>query len=104
MDLSNKDRLILQRYFAGKPVKKAYLFSFYATNEANGNTDIDILVDLDYTKPIGIKFLRYHLELEELLHVKVNLVSEEGLPKYTSPKSKMEKVVIYERAGIDPGK
>ena len=97
MTLSNADRLILQRFFAGKPVKKAYLFGSYARNEADSKSDMDILVELDYTKPIGMKFLVYHLELEELLKVKVDIVSDEGLSKHIRPLIDKDKILIYER-------
>ena len=98
MNLSSNDRLILQRYFAGIPVKKAYLFGSSARNQAGKNSDIDILVELDHSKPIGMKFFVYHQELEELLKVKVDLVSTEGLSKYVRPFIEKDKILIYERA------
>ena len=52
MNLSVADKLLLQQYFAGIPVKKAYLFGSVARNEANQESDIDILVELDHSKPI----------------------------------------------------
>ena len=97
MNLSNSDKLILQQFFAGKPVKKAYLFGSIARNEAGKNSDLDILVELDHSKPIGMKFLVYHQELEELLKVKVDLVSTEGLSKYIKPFIDRDKILIYER-------
>jgi len=61
MNLSEAYRIKLSDYFSDKPVKKAYLFGSYARNEAKSNSDIDILVELDYTQPIGIKFLAFRL-------------------------------------------
>ena len=98
MNLSNSDKLLLQHYFTGKPVKKAYLFGSHARNEAGKGSDIDILVELDHTNPIGMKFFSYHLELEELLKVKVDLISTEGLSKYIKPLIDKDKILIYERA------
>ena len=98
MNLSSNDKLILQHYFAGKPVKKAYLFGSSARNEAKENSDIDILVELDHSNPIGMKFFVYHQELEELLKVKVDLVCTEGLSKYLRPFIEKDKILIYERA------
>ena len=100
MGLSNSNKLILQRYFAGKPIKKVYLFGSSARNEAGKNSDIDILVELDHSKPIGMKFFVYYQELEELLKVKVDLVSTEGLSKYIKPLIDKDKILIYERANI----
>lgn len=98
MNLSNSDKLILQQFLAGKPVKKAYLFASIARSEAGKNSDLDILVELDHSKPIGMKFFVYHQELEELLKVKVDLVSTEGLSKYIKPFIDRDKILIYERA------
>ena len=67
MSLSNNKKLVLQQFFAGKPVKKAWLFGSYARNDEGKESDIDILLELDHTIPIGMKFFGYHTELEELL-------------------------------------
>ena len=40
----------VQDYFKDKPVKKVFLFGSYARNEAEENSDVDLLVDLDRTK------------------------------------------------------
>ena len=88
---------MLQQFFAVKPVKKAYLFGSYARNEADNNSDIDLLVELDHSEPIGMRFFAYQIELEKLLNMKVDLVSNEGLSKYIKPIIDKEKILIYER-------
>jgi uncharacterized protein len=98
MNLSNHDKLMLQQFFINRPVKKAYLFGSYARSEADKNSDIDILVELDHSSPIGMKFFTYQVELEELLKTKVDLVCEEGLSKYVKPFIDKDKILIYERA------
>ena len=98
MNLSNNEKILLQRFFSGKPVKKAYLFGSYARNEAGKDSDIDILVELDHSSPIGMKFFVYQAELQELLKTKVDLVSTEGLSKYVKPLIDKDKILIYERA------
>ena len=100
MNLSNTEKLLLQRFFSGKPVKKAYLFGSYARNEAGKDSDIDILVELDHSSPIGMKFFVYQAELQELLKTKVDLVSTEGLSKYVRPLIDKDKILIYERAPL----
>jgi predicted nucleotidyltransferase len=97
MNLSVEDKLLLQQYFAGIPVKKAYLFGSMARNEAMPESDIDILVELDHSKPIGMKFFRYQSDLEELLHKKVDLVTTEGLSHHVKPFIDKDKILIYER-------
>jgi predicted nucleotidyltransferase len=98
MNLSVQDRLLLQRFFAGKPVKRAYLFGSYARDEADKNSDIDILVELDFSAHIGLGFIQMKFDLEELLRRKVDLVSEDGLSKYVKPYIDKDKILIYEGA------
>lgn len=97
MNLSVADKLLLQQYFAGIPVKRAYLFGSMSRNEAREESDIDILVELDHSKPIGMKFFAYQSDLEELLHKKVDLVTTEGLSKHVKPFIDKDKILIYER-------
>ena len=97
MILSEQHISIIKNFFSGRPVKKAYVFGSYSRDEADENSDIDILVELDHTKPIGMKFYSYQDELEEILQKKVDLVSYEGLSKYVKPFVDQDKVLIYER-------
>jgi len=97
MALSTHDTSLLQKYFADKPVKRAYLFGSYARNtEVQGISDIDILLELDYSKPIGMKFFNFQPELEGLLHNKVDVVTSDGLSKYIVPSIEKDKILIYE--------
>ncbi|MEI9809331.1 MAG: nucleotidyltransferase domain-containing protein [Bacteroidota bacterium] len=85
-------------FFAGKPVKRAYLFGSCARNEADKDSDIDLLVELDYSKHIGLGFVQMLLDLEKMLHRKVDLVSTDGLSKYVKPYVDKDKILIYEGA------
>jgi predicted nucleotidyltransferase len=87
----------LHQYFSCKPVKKAYIFGSYARNEANKDSDLDILVELDYSQPIGMQFFGYQVDLEKLLNRKIDLVTSDGLSKYTKPFIDTDKILIYER-------
>jgi len=73
------------------------LFGSYSRDEANVKSDVDILVELDHSSLIGMKFFAYQIELEELLKMKVNLVSSEGLSKYVKPFVDKDKMLIYEK-------
>lgn len=97
MTLTAANIIVLQKFFTEKPVKRAFLFGSYARNEADKNSDIDILVELDHSKPIGMKFFNFQDELEQLLKRKVDLVSDGGLSKYIKPYIDKDKVLIYER-------
>ena len=97
MALSLHDTTLLQKYFADKPVKRAFLFGSYARNTAiKGTSDIDILLELDYSKPIGMKFFSFQRELEDLLHNKVDVVTSDGISKYVLPYIEKDKILIYE--------
>jgi predicted nucleotidyltransferase len=74
---------------------KAYLFGSYLHGNANKESDIDILVDLDYTQKIGLQFIQMKMDLEKLLENKVDLVSSNGMSKYIKPIVDSEKRLIY---------
>jgi hypothetical protein len=87
----------IKKYFETRPVLKAYLFGSYARNEADLQSDIDILVDLDYSQRIGLQFIQMKIDLEKLLNKKVDLVSSNGLSHYILPIVDSEKQLIYAR-------
>ena len=95
-DLESKAEII-GTYFKDKPVKKAYLFGSYMRREAREDSDIDILVELDYEVKIGLLFIKMQLDLEDLLQKKVDLVSDKGFSKYMKPMVDKEKMLIYVR-------
>lgn len=86
----------IQHFFRKKPVLRAYLFGSQARNEASENSDVDILVELDYEQKIGWEFVTMKLELESLLGMKVDLVSTKGLSPFIGPYIEAEKQLIYE--------
>jgi hypothetical protein len=97
MTLDNAKIESIKTYFKTKPVLKAYLFGSYVRGQADSNSDIDILVDLDYSEKIGLQFIQMKLDLEKLLNSNVDLVSSEGVSKYIKPYIDSEKQVIYAR-------
>ncbi|MFN0201363.1 MAG: nucleotidyltransferase family protein [Bacteroidia bacterium] len=84
-------------FFESQPVLKAYLFGSYSRGEATPASDIDLLVELDYSKMIGLEFIQMQLDLEKLLGKKVDVVSARGLSKYVEPLINKDKKLIYER-------
>ncbi|MEO8768623.1 MAG: nucleotidyltransferase domain-containing protein [Ferruginibacter sp.] len=97
MTLSNADIKIIKDYFENKPVLRAYLFGSYSRKEASEYSDIDILVDLDYSQHIGMGFIKMKLDLEAKLHKKIDLVSSNAISKYILPFINDDKRLIYER-------
>ena len=67
------------------------LFGSYARNEAQSESDIDILVE--FNKPVGFEFIDLAVELEEMLEHKVDLVSKKGVKPQMLPF--IEKDLIY---------
>jgi predicted nucleotidyltransferase len=53
-------------------------------------------LELDYSKPIGMKFFSFQRELEDLLHNKVDVVTSDGISKYVLPYIEKDKILIYE--------
>jgi len=87
----------IKDYFKTRPVLKAYLFGSYVRGVADNKSDIDILVDLDYSQKIGLQFIQMKLDLEKLLNNEVDLVSSNGMSKYIKPLVDVEKRLIYEK-------
>ena len=97
MNISKENINIIQEYFKDKPVFKAFLFGSFARGDADSNSDFDILVELDYSKKIGMEFIQMQIDLIDLLKSNVNLVSDKALSKYIRPFVDNDKILIYER-------
>jgi len=97
MQLSRLDIETVKKILANKPVNRAFLFGSYSRGEGAEDSDVDILVELDYSEHIGLGFLRMKDELEQALNKKVDLVSEKALSKYILPFVNQDKQLIYER-------
>jgi predicted nucleotidyltransferase len=98
MKLTTKELEVINRYLTGQPVVRAYVFGSYARDEADSQSDLDLLVELDYSKPIGLQFVGMKLDLEEKLNKAVDLVSANGLSPRIRPFVDQDKQLIYERA------
>jgi predicted nucleotidyltransferase len=96
MYLNNQDIELIKRYFSNKPVKRAYLFGSYARHEADKDSDVDLLVELDYSQHIGLGFVQMKFDLEEQLHKQVDLVSSQAVSRHLLPFIEKDKQLIYE--------
>jgi predicted nucleotidyltransferase len=97
MNLSKPKIESIKEYFKAKPVLKAYLFGSYVRGEADSQSDIDLVVELDYSKKIGLQFVQMKLDLEQLLQAKVDLVSSSAVSKHLNAVIDKEKQLIYAR-------
>lgn len=76
---TEKIKQTVSEYFRDKPVKKVYLFGSYARGEADDNSDVDLLVELDYSKKIGLSFYGWYVDLEHQFLKKVDVVPADCL-------------------------
>jgi predicted nucleotidyltransferase len=88
----------LVRYFETQPVKKVWLFGSYARGEECDESDVDLLVQLDYSQRIGLRYFGMYEDLKSLLGRSVDLVSEPFLKSFASQTVNRDKVLVYERA------
>mgnify|MGYP002680111040 FL=1 len=88
---------LLRKYFSTQPVLKAWLFGSFSRGEETQDSDVDIIVSLDKSKPIGLKFFGMWSDLEELLGRKVDLVSEGTLLPFAKESAERDKILVYER-------
>jgi uncharacterized protein len=95
LDKSQLDQI--KKYFKDKPVLKAYLFGSYSREQATSDSDIDILVELDYSQKIGLKFFQMQTELETILNHKVDLISNEALSPLIKSQVIRDKKLVYEK-------
>ena len=88
---------LLRKYISTQPVLKAWLFGSFSRGEETQDSDVDIIVSLDKSKPIGLKFFGMWSDLEELLGRKVDLVSEGTLLPFAKETAERDKILVYER-------
>lgn len=69
------------------PIVSLAIFGSYSRNEQTNTSDVDILVD--FSAPIGIKFIDLADDLEQILGKNVDLVSKKGIkePYFNAIKS-----------------
>lgn len=80
------------------PSWKNNIFGSYARGERTPDSDVDILVALDYSQPVGIRFFGMYEDLKELLGRDGDLVSERGLASFARASVDNDKNLVYERA------
>ncbi|MBQ8098821.1 MAG: nucleotidyltransferase family protein [Bacteroidaceae bacterium] len=84
-------------YFKTQPVLKAWLFGSFARGEETPTSDVDILVHLDYSLPVGLEFFGMYEDLKELLGRNVDLVTEQSLAPFARKSVEKDRLLIYER-------
>ena len=88
----------IAEYFKTQPVLKAWLFGSFARGEETPESDVDILIVLDHSKPVGLQFFGMYEDLKELLGRPVDLVVDRSLAPFARESVERDKKLIYERA------
>ena len=89
---------LLQKYFAGQPVEKAWLFGSFSRGEQTAHSDIDILVKFDASQKVGLfKHASMIDDLQRLLQRAVDLVSDTTIFPWVKSNVDNDKILIYER-------
>ena len=88
----------LQDFFSIQPIEKAWIFGSYSRGEETKDSDMDILVR--FIKDANITLFKYVSianALQELLHIKIDLVEEGQLKDFAKDSAERDKILIYER-------
>lgn len=89
----------IQQFFRSQPIKKAWLFGSCSRGEETPESDVDILVEYDrQNHRISLmKIAGIMLNLEDLIHRKVDMVETERLLPFAQESANRDKLLIYER-------
>lgn len=88
---------VITEYFRQKPVNRVWLFGSYARGDADETSDVDVLVDVDNTKNVGLDYFVWHMDLGEMIKKKVDVVSYGWVNKRLWPYIQKDMTLIYEK-------
>ena len=69
--------------FSAYPLASLALFGSYADGTATENSDVDIMVE--FNQPVGFEVIDLSLELENILHKPVDLVTRQAIQPALMP-------------------
>ena len=76
----NASRIAELRKLASRyGVQDIRVFGSYARGDARPDSDLDLLVSVDYGRGVGRRLVRFCLEASRLLGLKVDVVTDHGL-------------------------
>ena len=89
----------IQDFFREEPVERAWIFGSFSRMEERPDSDIDILIDLDKTVPMGLlQYASMINKLEGMLGRKVDLVANGSVKSFAQESIDRDKILVYERA------
>ena len=81
-EILTSDRLAALKELAARyGVKDLRVFGSYARGEAGPESDLDLLVDIDYGPGVADRFLDFCEEAERLLGIKVDVLTQAALDR-----------------------
>ncbi len=75
MQLTEQQLQTIRQFCRKRPVVRAYVFGSYARGEATEQSDVDLLLELDYDRLDALDFLVWPRKLGRQLKKKVDIVS-----------------------------
>lgn len=90
---------VVQDYFKDKPVNKVYLFGSYARGDADEDSDVDLIVEIDDSKKrlTLYGFIELQLGIEKYLNKKVDLVEDHLFFPKVKSRVEYDKNLLFHR-------
>lgn len=90
---------IITDYFKTQPVLKTWFFGSFARGEETPESYVDILVQFDHGRPIGLlRYVGMWRKIEDIIRRKVDLVEDGNLAPFAVESANRDKKLINERA------
>jgi len=92
---------LIKNYFLQNehlPIRKAHLFGSYARDEQTVESDVDVMIELEENHQLDLwDFIGIKQDLEDILELKVDLVTAKNLQNFAKETAEQDKILIYER-------
>lgn len=97
MRLTEQEIEKIREFFRRQPVRKAYLFGSYARGEADEESDVDLLVEIDFDRLVSsLDVFLWHEYLAEILGKKVDVVTPSRRPSRFKANIEPDLTLLYE--------
>jgi uncharacterized protein len=98
MDLAKiLSRIDFEVFCEKRGIRSLAIFGSYSRGEQTPQSDLDVLVE--FSKPVSLlRQVQIQQELEEILGLKVDLVTPAGVSPYLRPQILSSRKIIYEKA------